>query len=246
MIINSCIFSLYFPLNANIREKFFDIEKHFTDFQKPFTLVSLPPDAPADIPRVIANTDGGHSSLFIMGNCIQVQIKYDSNYNTNIGKCIEYLSDKCDRIIDLLPLINDGNLDFYYSGITLDIYFDENDGVSDPVSYIGERFLQYSTELPVEETQFKIATVVDKTYYVNIVMQNESVFKGKPDEKGSFAGLEKIKSRLKASIDINDKYAFNSIRGYASDRGKVARIKELIENYVNYKLGVFMKEGKLE
>ena len=243
MIVNSCVFSLYFPSNVNIREEFFKIEKHFTDFQKPFTLVSLPPNAPADIPRVIAITDGGHSRLLIAGNCIQVQINYDSNYNGDVEKCIEYLSQKCSRIVDSVPIVNDGNANFYYSGVTMEIYFDE---IDDPISYIKEKFLNYETSMPVAETQFKIATVYDNTFYINIVFQNDSVFKGIPDEKGSFAGLEKIKNRLKVSIDINDRYAFNNTQGYKSDYGKVDRIKEIIKDYANYKLDLFMKEGRLE
>lgn len=246
MIIKSCIFSLYFPSNVNIREKFFEIENHFIGFQKPFTLVSLPPEAPADIPRVIAVTAGGHSRLVIAGNYIQVQISFDSNYNRNIEKCIEYLYQMCSNIVNSLPMINDGSINFYYSGITLEAYFDGTDGVQNPVSYIKDRFLNYETNMPVEETQFKIATVVDETYYINIVVQNESVFKGRPDEKGSFAGLEKINSRLKVSIDINDKYAFNNIQGYLSDNAKVERIKELVEDYAKDKLNAFIREGKLK
>ena len=78
MIIQSCAFTIHFPHNTKIREHLFELEKHFTDFQKPFTLVPLPPDAPMEIPRIVAATEHGHSQLTICGNSAQLVTNFEN------------------------------------------------------------------------------------------------------------------------------------------------------------------------
>ena len=248
MLIQSCAFNVFFPPNRSIRDHFFDFEKHFVGFQKPFTLVPLPPDAPVEMPRIIAVSSHGHSQLLICGNNAQLNTKFDSEFNQDTKKCIEYVREKSSGIIDSLAIF-DRNLEngarFYYSGMTMVILFDEQDGIHDPANYISQKFFNSFANLPTQEVQFRLAFKVEEKYYINIMMQNNRNFAGSADERGSFAGMKLESENLLVTLDINDKYAFNTYNGYFSSVDSVNHIAEIMGTFSLEPLAHFVKEAVL-
>lgn len=248
MIIQSCTFSLHFPPCARVREHLFDLEHHFQDFQKPFTLISLPAEAPMEIPRIIAKTEHHHSQLAFCGDNVQIVTNFDENYNTDIKKCIKYIHQKCKSIVASLPIINensDGNPCFYYSGLTIDFSLDASDEICNPTAYITKKFLKCKFSLPTDEIQFRCALVQGKKYYVNIMLQNNRIFAGHPNERGSLAGLKVAKEDLRVILDVNDRYAFNHIENYFSSEKEVDQIAELAEIFSCNYLSDFLKNGEI-
>lgn len=248
MIVQSCTFTIHFPHNTKIREHLFELEEHFTDFQKPFTLVPLPPDAPMEIPRIIAATEYGHSQLTICGNNAQLVTNFDTEYNRDIKRCIEYVSDKCNRIVSALSIVDGSGSEtpkFYFSGLSMTLMFDEEDGIVDSVNYVSEKFIRYKTNLPTDEIQFRLALVIDEKYYVNVMAQNNRTFSGLPDERGSFAGLKNLGDRLQVILDINDRYAFNHVQNYTSCVETVACISSLAEQFAVKHIETFIKNGEI-
>ncbi len=246
MVIQSCAFTIHFPQNAKIREHLFELEHHFTDFQSPFTLVPLPPDAPLEIPRIVAATPHGHSQLTICGNNAQLVTHFDGEYCHDIGRCITYTREKCDRIVSALSIMTgDASVDpkFYYSGLSMTLLYDRNDGIEDPVKYISEQFLRCTSNMPTDEVQFRLALVVGNKYYVNILVQNNRVFLGTPDERGSFVGLKSVGNQLQVVLDINDRYAFNHEENYLSSLDAVNNISSLSEQFVTKHIDLFLKTG---
>ncbi len=246
MVIQSCAFTIHFPQNAKIREHLFELERHFTDFQTPFTLVPLPPDAPLEIPRIVAATPHGHSQLTICGNSAQLVTHFDEEYCHNVERCITYIREKCNRIVVALSVMTgDGLSDpkFYYSGLSTTLLFDKSDGIEDPVKYISENFLRCKSNLTTDEVQFRLALVVQNKYYANILVQNNRAFLGVPDERGSFAGLKSGDSQLQVALDINDRYAFNHEKDYLSSLGVVNSIASLSEQFATKYIDTFLKTG---
>ena len=248
MIVQSCTFTVHFPFNNNIREHFFNLEKHFTDFQKPFTLVPLPPDAPVELPRIVATSKHGHSSLTICGNSAQLITRFDEAFNKDISKCTEYVRSKCSSIIGALSVISGipnqaTEPIFYYSGITLTMTMDETDGISKPTEFINNNFSKLTTDLPTEEIQLRIAMVVKKTFYVNLMVQNNRLFNGVPDERGSIASLQTAAENLQIILDINDRFAFNTIQNYKSSIEKVNSVTALVEEFASHHVVTFIKTG---
>lgn len=247
MIIQSCTFTIHFPQNNKIRERLFDLEKHFTGFQKPFTLVSLPPDAPQNLPRIIAFSEHQHSQLIICGNNAQLITNFDNEYNHDIKKCIEYIQAKCDSIVSALLVIDENTEEtprFYFSGLSVALAFDETDSITNPVGYICDNFLTCKMDVPTDEVQFRVALVVEEKYYVNIMMQNCRIFSGAPDERGSFAGLKK-NDQLQVVLDINDRYAFNHEKNYFSSNESVTCIAKLAEEFVSKHVTGFVENGEI-
>lgn len=247
MTIQSCTFTIHFPPNQKVREHLFDLEKHFTDFQSPFTLVSLPPDAPHNLPRIIAASKHQHSQLVICGNSAQLITNFDDKFNRDIKKCIEYIQLKCESIVSSLSIINENAEEpprFYFSGLSVTLNFDSSDNISNPIEYINSNFLKCKLDVPTDEVQFRVALVVEEKYYVNISMQNHRIFSGAPDERGSFAGLKK-NDHLQVVVDINDRYIFNHEKNYFSSNEAVAHIAKLAEDFISMHVAGFVENGEI-
>lgn len=248
MIIQNCSFTVHFPQNVTIRENIFNLEKHFPDFQKPFTLVPLPAEAPIEIPRIIASSNGGHSQLLLTGSNLQLTTSFDSNFNNDIEKCFEYVKGKCASIISSLPIIGaeiEGNPKFYFSGISASFLFTAEDGIGCPIDYISSKFLKCTSNLDKDEVQFRIAYILAQKYYVNILVQNYREFSNGPDERGSFVNLTPKKEGLQINIDINDRFAFNHEKDYLSTNETAEKIVALAEQFAKQYIKHFVEEGEV-
>lgn len=246
MVVQSCIFTIHFPQNAKIRERIFDLERHFTDFQSPFTLVPLPPDAPLELPRIIAATPHNHSQLTVCGNSAQLTTHFDYAYCHDVKHCIEYIREKCNRIVSALSIMTgDSSPDakFYYSGLSTTLLYDTSDGIEDPVKFISEKFLNCKSNLITDEVQFRLAFVIQGKYYANILAQNNRAFFGTPDERGSIAGLKCGDSQLQVVLDVNDRYAFNHETNYLSSLNSVSDIASISEQFATKHIDIFLKTG---
>ena len=248
MIIQSSTFSLFFAPNSGIRESIFKLEKHFGDFQKPFTLIPLPQDAPLEIPRIIANTISGHSQLSICGNNMQLLTRYDSNFNSDVSKCVGYVREKCRSIVDSLSIINEGKENgtaFYYSGLSMTLTFEDLNIVNDCADYLFKKYFKCTTDLPLDEVQLHFALVFENKYYINVMAKSNRQFFGIPDERGSLAGLKTAGENLQIVIDINDRYAFNHERNYCSSLECVEAIAKLTEDFISSNIDDFIAKGEI-
>ena len=248
MIITNSTFTLFFSENKQMRENFFKIEKHFDGYQRPFTLVPLPLDAPMEIPRIISTTENGHSQLTIRGNSVQLTTRYDNEYSDSISKCLEYKKNRVQQIVDAMPLI-DGmpkeNQKFYYSGLSIDMIYNENDGINSPVNYLNEVHIKDNISLPIEEMQCRLALVIENQFYLNIILQNKKFYNGIADERGSLAGLKNSNDALLVSIDINDRYSFNNVANYNSSSERIIHLAAIMERFVNDYLPTYIKTGEV-
>lgn len=248
MVIQSCTFTIHFPQNPKIREHLFQLEEQLMDFQKPFTLVPIPADAPVDIPRIVATTPHGHSQVIFCGNSAQVVTKFDGDYVKNVEQSVEYIRQKCNRILEVLPLIDESNDEipkFYFSGLSTTLELNAEDGVESPVSYISEKFLRSKIDSPIDEVQFRYALVTKEKFYVNVMVQNSRTFIGLPDERGSLAGLRVKDETLQVVLDINDRYAFNHEVGYRSSKETVSEITKITEEFMTKKLIHFIQTSEI-
>jgi len=246
MKITTSTFTLYFPQNQNIRESIFKLEKYFDEFQKPFTLVPLPQDAPVEIPRIIAATIHGHSQLIFNANSVQLKTIFDNDYPQNVDKCLNYIGGKIDKIKRALSIVNDdNNTIIYYSGLSMDIEYDQCDEIENPVNFILKHHFKDQISEPVSEVNMRVALVLRSRYYVNIMLQNLRKYMGQPDERGSFAGLNEINEKLNVTLDINDKYAFDHLKNYVSSDNDIHNVLQITDDFVKKYITIFVKTGEL-
>ncbi len=248
MIVQNCTFTVHFPRNDNIRESIFKLEKQLDGFQKPFTLVPLPTDAPLEIPRIITVSDNRHSQLSFHGSSAQITTNFDNRYNSDIEKCLSYMKNKCSMLIDSLMIIGaeqEGMPKFYFSGLSLSLLFDHTDGIDNPIDYISDHFLRLNSNMAKDEAEIRVAFIAEKSFYINILLQNLRIFSKEPDERGSLAGIDVQKNVLQVVIDVNDRYAFNTIPGYLSSKETSKKVIELTEKLAKMNITGLIKDGEI-
>ena len=248
MIVQNCTFTVHFPRNDSIRESIFNLEKHLKGFQKPFTLVPLPADAPLDIPRIITVSDNGHSQLIFQGNSAQIITNFDDKYNRDIERCLEYMKERCSMLIDALMIIGaecEGRPKFYFSGISISLLFDDEDGIENPIEYISDHFLQLKSGMTKDEAEFRVALIAENSFYINIMMQSLHMFSKGPDERGSLAGVDVQKNVLQVVLDINDRYAFNTVPGYLSSEETAQNVINLAEKLSKASILKLIQDGEI-
>lgn len=244
MRINNCTLNVFFQRNAKVRESIFELEESLVDFQKPFTLVPMPADSPAEFPRIVAATIHGHTQMMISEKNVQMVISFDDNYNNSIDDCINYMRDKCKNLNAVLPTISDyPSKGLYYVGISLQLSMDKNDGIDKPIQYLVNNFVSLQTKLTMEEIGTRVALVKDDKYYINLNMNNNKIYCSEKDERGSFAGIDVKDDVLNIFLDVNDRYAFNEIVDYKSSFDEIENIASIIEDVVKNRLQAFIKDG---
>lgn len=249
MIVESCTFAVHFPKNVDIQNLQSALEEKLGDFRKPFVGVPVPVDAPAELPRMVAYTEHMHSQLVFTGRSVQMVTEFDDNYNKDISKCVGYVRNKCNDIIDSLRVVNpevDGKPQFYFSGLTTSVLLGAEDGIDDAIKYISEKFLKCRSKLSVDESSISLAWVVDDEYYINIMAGNSRDFDGEPDERGSFAESGEYRDLLQVVVDINDRYAFNHKSGYLSSAEAVGRVVDLAEKFMQEEIEKFVRTGEMQ
>lgn len=247
----SCIFTINFPSNDRIRNHLFELEDHLDKFQKPFTLLPLPADAPVSLPRILAISVHGHSQLQIFGNNAQITTNFDDNYKSDISKCIGYVRDMSQSILEAVAIIegkrgSQPNMNF--SGVTLTLVLDTTDGIEKPLDFLADGYVNCKVNLPLEEVQSRCAFAVKDKYYVNIMLQNIRDFFGDIDNRASVDNMSQAGEYLQVVLDVNDRYIYNKIKNsnYSPPQENISEIFDITEKWALKYIKQFIKEGKIE
>ena len=94
--------------------------------------------------------------------------------------------------------------------------------------------------------KIKYTFIEDKTFFVNIMLQNARIFKNNfsLNEPGCLQKNVQINESIGAVIDINDRYAFNMHNNYESDSSTLNDLVEHMDNIINNKLELLIEKGE--
>lgn len=154
-----------------------------------FNVFALPESAPLDIPRMIGQTQNGHSQLQIANNSIILTINFDEKYNTDIEKCFKYSFNKINNIIEVIKKLS---TDVNFIGIVIQ-YIDNK---QNPMEFLQQHFLPIKCQQPLCTISNTFAVISNNKYYINISHSNINI-PNKPTSLGIV-------------VDINNKYYFNN------------------------------------
>ena len=155
-----------------------------------FNILAIPEPAPLEIPRMIGQTQNGHSQLQIANNSIILTINFDEKYNTDIEKCFKYSFNKINNIIEVVKILST-NVNF--TGIVIQ-YIDTDK--QNPMEFLQQHFVPVKCKQPLCTVSNTFAVISKNRYYINISHSNISI-PNKPISLGIV-------------IDINNRYYFNS------------------------------------
>ncbi|MGD0621316.1 MAG: hypothetical protein ABSA82_02470 [Thermacetogeniaceae bacterium] len=244
-------YNIFFPNLTSIRQQIFTLEDKLGDkFQTPFNLLPIPDTAPSEIPRITAMSKLGHSQLQFSLSSMSLATGYDDNFNSDWNKCSEYIDKRIENLIPVIGELIDWR--FLYSGLVVVLQFDETELNEEPIQFMINRFLNLNSSRKPFDIDYKITFALDETFYMNMNFKNyrsyeglsASFYEGLSDPYFfSPAYLQLKETGLNLMLDVNDKYGFNNIRGYVSDRESYKKLLDLVGDVLNKNIMEILEKG---
>lgn len=221
-------FSVFFPRQINIRKHFFNIESIFSNkFSSPFQLLPIPDDAPAEIPRIEAHSQNGHSKLNISQSHILFQTHYDSGWEIDWGRISQYLSENMGLIYKALESL--GLVSLNFAGLVVEMYYPLGNN-EQAIRKLKDIYLK--SDLAASEfidLNLRFTQVKEGKYYINYHVSNSRKFEGAAQIPRLVpAYLKEHGHGVSLKLDINDRYAYNYQREYISDSQEGLQLLNLV------------------
>ncbi len=239
MRIIECTMTVHFlPVN-DIRRKALDVEERIkTSFEKPFSILPIPENAPVEYPRILAKTNGEHSTLIITKASVQIQTSFDNDYPNDFEKCTEYMLTKQNELYEIACCLS--NFDCFFSGVTMKLDFDEWDN---PVEQIYSKLFNTSNLKPYD-LQTRAAYVIEDTYYINLDITNARHYTDVAQTyMPKLCSAKEVGSSIEVQIDVNDRYAYSYLSDYRTSKEKLNVIFDLLKVMVKSKIMSYLDTG---
>lgn len=192
--------------------------------------VTLPINAPTEIPRFILTSHHGFSTVVVTANMIQLTTKFSDEYKSDWdGKCFPYLEKKA---ILLSSFFEKCGINIKYSGVTLNDTAQTN---SDSVKKIENKFIKKTviSDLPLYDVMIKQTFVFEGKYFVNIQMQNQRFNQSDVVLLNTGFGLTENSNIIGFVLDVNDRKIANSDARYFSNQKAVSKIMSIISKLMS-------------
>jgi hypothetical protein len=189
-------------------------------------------DAPADLPRFVTKSNYGHSQVLISLNQVVLNVDFDEIYQGSRQKVFKYMRDRVDTLFKIVDLLTD---EITFSGTSVTVVeencvkfrkFTKNHNVT--ASY-------FNNSNPYEYLH-KYAFIQDKIHYLNITVSNPILNFNKINKVDTVDDI-KFNNVLLLEFDVNDKHGFNYIKNYRSNKMKLLKnfdiIEDIIENNID-------------
>ena len=211
------------------------------DFQ-PANLLPVPDEIPDEVPRIVAQTKGGHSVLNIGLNAISFLTNYDGSYVNDWMVSSSYLEEKGKLIYEVMDKLTGKR--YSYVGVVAVLEVDnENEDVLDVLkkSLIRDHGKDIGDPYSLG---VKLTYVQEDKYFVNISLETIKKYKAIKDKDGELISNTYDSSFIGITVDVNDRFAFEHIQGYHSSQKAFERILAIITELVDGKLEKLILEGR--
>ena len=177
----------------------------------------IPIEIPSEVPRIMAISRFGHSSLYISETELRLNTAFDQAYCENLSTCWLYLKERIDKINALTKSISDGRI--LFGGIISD--FVEED-IKNPVAFIRENYITNGVHEDIYDILARMTYVKSNRYYINVALSNLR------------AGQDEA---LGISVDVNNRYEYNIGKGAKNtDDAALKGLQELYAEFLAHDL----------
>ena len=193
--------------------------------------VTLPANAPTEIPRFILSSHHGFSTIVITSNMIQLTTRFNNEYKVDWeGKCKPYLEKK---ISLLYKFFKESGINIKYSGVTINATTQTD---IDSVKIIENKFIKKATisNLPLYDVLLKQTFVFEDKYFVNLQLQNQRFTQNDLVVRNTVFGLPENPNIIGILLDVNDRKIANSEANYFSSKNSFDKILSIINKIINY------------
>lgn len=226
-MIKSMQYSIAFAgLNLDEKNDRRAIEDLLPDFK--FSILNMPPQAPAEIIRMSGATEHNHSLLNFSNVRADLYIQYDDKYNADPSKCFSYGNEKVSEVIDVLK---QKNVNLNYIGVIVQHAID----ISNPVMAIKEKIVKIE---PLNKELFNLGvkfTLVHRDkFYVNVDITNWRLRDIRLGETPQVLGV---------TVDINNRYGME-IKDLNSDFDDWKEIEKIQYSITEAKINELLRTGE--
>ena len=186
-----------------------------------YSVIGLPVNAtvPPEIPRMLAVSPFGHSTLQISESELRMQTNFDAQFNEDHVKCWEYFKERVDQLNELARCISGHRL--LFAGIVAQ-FFDED--VENPSAFVRDKYFTNALEPDVFDISARVTYVREERYYLNLIIDNL-----RDDEDPN-------KEALGVKVDINSRYAVKPRTLRYMDDELLAGVQTLYMSFVKKEL----------
>lgn len=241
MTFNNSVINIRFTRTENIKKKYIMHEEILNDKFNEASILPIPDDAPAEIPRIIIKSKGEHSQINIAPEAVNLQTVYSDDYLSNWNLCENYTRSRAVDLLKFTDTITEGRYD--YIGVVVDLVLDEYKNEGNKVLY--KNLFGKQPNDTLEDLVVKYTFVEDEKYYVNLTLQSVKIFEDSvKNEAGNFSNKNLKTHTIVVTIDINDRYSYNTLVGYNSAKDKFEEIMTLMNKVINERLHSLVEQGE--
>ncbi len=249
-VVNLSITVLFEPV-ADIRTLFPTLDKELSgDFKTPGLVFPVGESVDPNIPRLKYDSTHGHSTLHISNVSANLITRIDGEYMTDFSK-IQLYCQKRESVLE--KVLSKNAINIKWIGFQLKMQKTLGTPKSDdhtPVNSIKEKFLKSEAltgkSTPIQEASYKIAFIEKDKYFLNLHLSNyrgySKVFKAEKGQVITFINpslreFDFVEQGIDLTLDINSKYAFDTIKDYAHAGGNFDEVLSLAKDYMENNLG---------
>jgi hypothetical protein len=237
MLYKSSTYSVNYAHVEKIKRVVLDNNTIFSGYDEP-TILPVPDDAPAEIPRAIFQSQKGHSQITITPTAIVFVVNYDGEYPQNWDLCKSYLEEKFATISEFLKGAEIKSINF--SGIATKFEFNEAENIQ-ATQFLGNALLNASIDRnDLFDINCRMTYKIGDKYYVNIAYENSRNYLGTVELFQPGLLDTELSNVVTVTVDVNDRYAFNSNHQY---KAKIEEFHELMRLEKEYMDGSLLVIG---
>ena len=217
-----------FEPNSKVKDYLEQIQSELSQyFQKDaFTVIGISNNAnvPPEVPRILATSPQGHSSIQVSACAINLQTTFDGSFSGDFSACRKYIVERICAINKIAKLISGDKV--LFCGI-ISVFNDAD--VNNAAKFIRNQFF-VEKDRDIFDIIARFTFVKDNKYYKNIAISN--------------ARKSLQEEALSVSVDVNNRYMFNYDKGKYTTDEDFRKLLEIYDDFVNKKLEL-VKEGKV-
>lgn len=234
-------FRIVFPRQSLIRRLANEFEDQLKGKYFQPQIIPVPDELDPEVPRMIFGSEHGFSQIVVSQVSIALNVNYSPDWQTDISKGQEYLLERVSSLFELLNLLE--NVKASYAGLTSKVRLQTNEDTE----FILHKITNYfSSDFDIEgvyELKIKSAKVIDRRYFSNLTLTNYRVWSvpRSMEHIPQFASANVQQKGLEINGDFNDRYSYNEIIDYHTDKRVVDKIVKLGIEEVNNLVLQFME-----
>ena len=231
-IINSN-FSVVHTIEKELYRKNIEIRDAFKDKYSFFNATALPDEVEPMIPRVVMQSNNGHSQITFALNNINLATQYSDSFQFDYVKCSEYMLQRTNKIFEVVDKI--GLDKMLYISLKTRVVLPLS---SNPTYYLLEKFNDIQlVGNELTDIQQRFSFNKDNKYFININLGNYSQFDAKIESNPgelllqNFRNSKIIEQGVIVDFEINNRYKYNFIGDISID--DMIRDKQYIYKYTD-------------